>query len=220
MSCGIVCTTAATFVVESRRCPRDSAFFRAFPLVSHRVATEHTPLKPSGAVREDTTLRTLVLNAGYEPLAVVSFKRALVLVMNDKATVIERVEGDPIWAAQAVFDRPAVIILTRYVRIPNARRVPVTRRGVLRRDAHRCAYCGRGATTIDHVLPRSRGGADSWENLVACCLRCNNLKGDRTPQEMGWELMWLPQPPHGSQWRVRGTDRTEPAWEPYLALAA
>ena len=165
-------------------------------------------------------MRTLVLNAGYEPLAVVSFKRALVLVMNDKATVVERVEGDPVWGASAVFDRPAVILLTRYVRLPHGRRVPVTRRGVLRRDAHHCAYCGRGASTVDHIVPRSRGGIDSWENLVACCLRCNNLKGDRTPQEMSWELRVTPQPPHGGNWTVRGTERADPRWEPYLALAA
>lgn len=102
-------------------------------------------------------MRTLVLNAGYEPLAIVSFKRALVLVMNDKATVIERVEEDPVWGTHGVYDRPAVIILARYVRVPTSRRVPVTRRGVLRRDNHRCGYCGKAASTIDHVLPRSRG---------------------------------------------------------------
>ena len=151
-------------------------------------------------------MRTLVLNAGYEPLAVVSFKRALVLVMNEKATVVERVDGDPVWAAAGTYDRPAVIILTRYVRVPGARRVPVTRRGVLRRDAHRCGYCGKAASTIDHVLPRARGGKDTWENLVACCLRCNNIKGDRTPQEMMWELRLIPGPPHGSSWTVRGVD--------------
>ncbi len=106
-------------------------------------------------------MRTLVLNAGYEPLAVVSFKRALVLVMNQKATVVERVEDDPVWGARGPYDRPAVIILRRYVRLPMSRRVPVTRRGVLRRDNHRCGYCGKAASTIDHVLPRSRGGADS-----------------------------------------------------------
>lgn len=165
-------------------------------------------------------MRTLVLNAGYEPLAIVSFKRALVLVMNDKATVIERMEGLPVWGARDAFERPTVILLSRYVRLPMSRRVPVTRRGVLRRDAHRCGYCGRGATTIDHVMPRSRGGADSWENLVACCLRCNNLKSNRTPQEMGWELRDDPQPPRGAQWTVRGTERADPVWEPYLALAA
>ncbi|WP_308491487.1 HNH endonuclease [Microbacterium terrisoli] len=165
-------------------------------------------------------MRTLVLNAGYEPLAVVSFRRALVLVMNDKATVIEHVEDDPVHGPCRVYDRPAVIILTRYVRLPGARRVPVTRRGVLRRDGFHCAYCGGSAGTIDHVMPRSRGGSDSWENLVACCQRCNNTKGNRTPQEMSWTLRFAPHPPHGAHWSVRGTERADPCWEPYLALAA
>lgn len=138
-------------------------------------------------------MRTLVLNAGYEPLAVVSFRRALVLVMNKKASVVECVDDDPVWAASGRFDRPAVIVLSRYVRMPRARHAPpVTRRGVLRRDGNRCGYCGKAASTIDHVLPRSRGGKNSWENLVACCLRCNNVKSDRTPQEMGWELRLTP----------------------------
>jgi 5-methylcytosine-specific restriction endonuclease McrA len=165
-------------------------------------------------------MRTLVLNAGYEPLAVVSFKRALVLVMNEKATVVERVEGDPVVGLRGACDRPAVIIRSRYVRVPGARRVPVTRRGVLRRDGNRCAYCGKAASTIDHVQPRSRGGKDTWENLVACCLRCNNVKGDRTPQEMAWTLRMEPGAPRGAQWTVRGTERADPRWEPYLALAA
>ncbi|WP_313356296.1 HNH endonuclease [Microbacterium sp.] len=165
-------------------------------------------------------MRTLVLNAGYEPLTVVSFKRAMVLVMNDKASVIERVENDPVIAGCRRFDRPVVILLTRYVRVPAARRQPVTRRGVLRRDEHRCGYCGRTASTIDHVMPRSRGGANSWENLVACCLRCNNAKSDRTPQEMGWQLQRPPRAPHGGTWVVRGAERGDPVWERYLALAA
>jgi 5-methylcytosine-specific restriction endonuclease McrA len=165
-------------------------------------------------------MRTLVLNAGYEPLAVVSFKRALMLVMNDKAVVVEHVENDPVWGTGGRYERPAVIILTRYVRVPGGRRVPVTRRGVLRRDAHRCAYCGKAASTIDHVQPRSRGGQDTWENLVACCLRCNNVKGDRTPQEMGWALRFQPRPPHGTAWLVRGVERAQPQWEEFLATAA
>ena len=165
-------------------------------------------------------MRTLVLNAGYEPLAVISFKRALVLVMSEKATVIERNAEEPVWGTTAMYDRPAVIVLTRYVRVPTSRRMPVTRRGVLRRDGYHCAYCGKAASTIDHILPRSRGGADSWENLAACCLRCNNVKGDRTPQEMGWELLLTPRPPHGASWTVRGVERADPRWEPYLALAA
>ena len=124
------------------------------------------------------------------------------------------------WTTREAYDRPAVIVLRRYVRVPHSRRVPVTRRGILRRDSNRCGYCGRTAATIDHVLPRSRGGANSWENLVACCLGCNNTKSDRTPQEMGWELLLTPRPPRGGAWTVRGTERGDPIWDRYLALVA
>jgi len=165
-------------------------------------------------------MRTLVLNAGYEPLAVVSFKRALVLVMNQKASIVAADELDPVRSETHSWARPSVIVLRNYVRIPGGRQVPVSRRGVLRRDAQRCGYCGQAATTIDHVLPRSRGGADSWENLVACCLRCNNVKGDRTPAEMGWTLRIKPRPPHGPTWLVRGVERTQPDWDEYLVPAS
>lgn len=165
-------------------------------------------------------MRTLVLNAGFEPLAVVSFKRALVLVLNGKASVIAADSDHPVYGLHESWDRPTVILLRRYVRIPSNRLVPVSRRGVLRRDGQRCAYCAGTATTIDHVLPRSRGGADTWENLVACCLTCNNLKSDRTPSEMGWKLLVRPKPPHGTTWLVRGVDRSQPQWEEYLAPAA
>ena len=101
-------------------------------------------------------MRTLVLNAGYEPLAVVSFRRALVLVMNGKATVLETDGEHPVFGIDDRWDRPSVIVLRRYVRVPHSRQVPLTRRGVLRRDGHRCAYCGASASTIDHVMPRSR----------------------------------------------------------------
>lgn len=165
-------------------------------------------------------MRTLVLNAGYEPLAVVSFKRALVLVLAGKATILESDEDRPVLGLHGEWERPSVILLRRYVRVPSGRSIPVSRRGVLRRDGQRCGYCAAGATTIDHVIPRSRGGADSWENLVACCLRCNNLKGDRTPKEMGWTLRTIPRPPHGTAWLVRGAERSQPQWDEYLARAA
>ncbi len=164
-------------------------------------------------------MRTLVLNAGYEPLAVVSFKRAIVLVMNQKAAVVAADETDIIHSSTDEWARPSVIILKNYVRIPG-RQVPVSRRGVLRRDAMRCGYCGGHATTIDHIQPRSRGGKDSWENLVACCLRCNNIKGDRTPAEMGWRLRIQPKAPHGPTWLVRGVERSQPDWDEYLTPVA
>ena len=166
-------------------------------------------------------MRTLVLNAGYEPLAVVSFKRALVLVMNEKATVVEHIDGDPVWGARRGVRTPCghpADTLRARPRQAGTSRSPVVGCCVATRTAAPTAR--RSASTIDHVLPRSRGGADSWENLVACCLRCNNVKGDRTPQEMGWELRLVPRPPDGAQWTVRGTERTDPRWEPYLELAA
>ena len=162
-------------------------------------------------------MKTLVLNAGYEPLAVVSFRRALILVLNQKATVLEQSGEIKVRSASNEYELPSVILLSRYVRIPGSRSIPVSRRGVLRRDSHRCAYCGRSANTIDHIQPKSRGGSDTWENLVACCLRCNNKKGDKTLAEIGWEINYTPRMPNGNSWMVRGAERVEPEWENYLA---
>ncbi|MFI5086425.1 MAG: HNH endonuclease [Actinomycetales bacterium] len=160
-------------------------------------------------------MRTLVLNAGYEPLAVVTFRRALVLVLSGKASIIAEGE-DPVVGPRAILGRPSVILLNRYVRLPYGLPSPVSRRGVLRRDNHRCAYCGRSASTVDHVQPRSRGGGDSWENLVACCLRCNNAKGNHTPGEMGWKLKANPVPPRGGFWQIKELDKAGPEWTPFL----
>lgn len=167
----------------------------------------------------ELTMRTLVLNAGYEPMAVVSFRRAIVLILSGKATLLA--EGDaPVRCGTTHLPRPAVILLRRYVRPPYNRKVPVSRRGVLRRDANRCAYCDKPANTVDHVMPRSRGGADSWENLVACCMKCNNVKGDRTPAEMGWALRFRPTAPSSSHWVIRGSEQRNPLWADYLPEAA
>ena len=160
-------------------------------------------------------MRTLVLNAGYEPLAVVTFRRALVLVLAGKASVVAEGE-DPVVGPTDVLGRPSVILLNRYVKIPYRHSVVVTRRGVLRRDNHLCAYCGKSASTIDHVFPRSRGGASSWENLVACCLRCNNDKSDKTLASLGWQLRVTPQPPRGASWQYREIEKPAPQWSAFL----
>ncbi len=165
-------------------------------------------------------MRTLVLNAGYEPISIVSDRRALVLVLGGKASILEADDDDPVRSMHDEHPRPQVILLTRYVRVPMARRTPVSRKGVLRRDNHRCAYCDAFANTIDHVMPKSRGGRDSWENLVACCLRCNNVKGDKTPEEMGWGLRHRPAAPITRTWQVRGVDRIDTSqWAAYLPAA-
>lgn len=164
-------------------------------------------------------MRTLVLNAGYEPLGVVSFKRALILVLNNKATVLAGSPEARVHSANDEFELPSVILLARYVRIPGSRIVPLSRRGVLRRDGHVCAYCSRPANTIDHVQPRSKGGTNTWENLVACCFGCNNRKGDKTLAELGWRLTFTPRMPSGTAWSVRGAESLDPDWSAYLQAA-
>ncbi len=138
---------------------------------------------------------TLVLNAGYEPLSTVSLRRAAVLVMRGKAVVEQAHPGLRLRAAAVEMPVPLVIRLTRYVRVPFRQRAPWSRRGVLVRDRHRCAYCGRRATTVDHVLPRAQGGRDTWMNTVAACSADNHRKADRTPEQAGMRLLTRPFEP-------------------------
>ncbi|MFI9719009.1 HNH endonuclease [Streptomyces sp. NPDC052396] len=138
---------------------------------------------------------TLVLNASFEPLAAVSLHRAVVLVLQDKAVVEEVRPGLRLRAAAMDVPVPQVIRLRRYVRVPFRRRAPWSRRGVLVRDRHRCAYCGQRATTVDHVVPRSHGGGDTWLNTVAACAEDNHRKADRTPEQAGMRLLSRPFEP-------------------------
>ena len=138
---------------------------------------------------------TLVLNASYEPLSTVSLQRAVVLVLQDKAVVEHAHPLRRVRAASVDLPLPRVVRLRRYVRVPFRQRAPWSRRGVLVRDGFRCAYCGRRATTVDHVLPRSRGGADTWLNTVAACAADNHRKADRTPEQAGMALLVTPFEP-------------------------
>lgn len=138
---------------------------------------------------------TLVLNASFEPLSTVSLRRAVVLVMQDKAVVEQAHPGLRIRAASVEVPVPQVIRLSRYVRVPFRRWAPWSRRGVLVRDQYRCAYCGRRATTVDHVVPRSHGGGDTWLNTVASCAEDNHRKADRTPEQAGMRLLRRPFEP-------------------------
>lgn len=138
---------------------------------------------------------TLVLNASFEPLSTVSLRRAVVLVMQDKAVVEQEHPGLRIRAAQVDIAVPQIVRLCRYVRVPFRQRAPWSRRGVLVRDRHHCAYCGRRATTVDHVVPRAQGGADTWLNTVASCAQDNHRKADRTPEQAGMPLLNQPFEP-------------------------
>jgi 5-methylcytosine-specific restriction endonuclease McrA len=137
---------------------------------------------------------TLVLNASYEPLSIVPAKRAVVLMLQDKATALDLSEAT-FRSEKNTIQLPYVVLLKKYHKVGRSRPAPWTRHGVLVRDGWRCAYCGEHATTIDHVLPQSRGGKNTYENTVACCLRCNNRKGDQKLETLGWHLSFTPAAP-------------------------
>jgi 5-methylcytosine-specific restriction endonuclease McrA len=161
--------------------------------------------------------RVLLLNVTYEPLTTVGLRRAVCLVLCGKAEVVHDSGGQVLHSATVTVPAPSVIRLRRYVRIPHRNRVPLTRAALMRRDNYKCAYCGRHAETIDHVLPRSKGGQHTWENCVASCQMCNHRKADRLLEELGWELLSKPVVPRGAHWRLIGAQFDgEPAWEPYL----
>jgi 5-methylcytosine-specific restriction endonuclease McrA len=162
--------------------------------------------------------RVLLLNVTYEPLTTVGLKRAVCLVLCDKAEVVHDDRGGQILHSSTVsLTTPSVIRLRRYVRIPHRNRVPLTRAALMRRDNYRCAYCGRRAETIDHVLPRSKGGPHTWENCVAACQMCNHRKADRLLSEIGWTLPVAPVVPRGVHWRLIGAEYDgDPQWEAYL----
>lgn len=160
--------------------------------------------------------RTLLLNASMEPLCIVSVHRAVLLMMCGKATVLET-DGRMLHSAHVEMPLPVVISLTRYVHVPMRRPVPPTRRTVLQRDSHRCAYCGGGADTVDHVHPRSKGGRHEWTNVVAACVRCNHRKADRLLHELGWELPFTPRAPRWSIAFGSGAVRADPLWAAYVA---
>ncbi len=165
--------------------------------------------------------RVLLLNATFEPLAVVTAKRAVVLMLSGKAECVEVTLDEAFHSENLTIPAPSVMRLSRYVRVPYRTAVPMTRAGVLRRDGRRCAYCGRRADTIDHVVPRSRGGGHTWENCVAACRTCNSKKADRLLGELGWTLDRPPRPPSRTAGGVLVLAiEPLPAWEPWLAVAA
>lgn len=159
----------------------------------------------------------LVLNASFEPLGVVSQRRAVVLIVTGKAVTVSAAD-DVLHSEHTVIEVPVVVRLTRFVRVPFRASVPLTRRGVLLRDRGRCVYCGATATSLDHVVPRSRGGKHTWENVVAACRRCNHTKADRSLADLGWHLHTAPGQPNGAVWRILGSRRLQPAWQSWLGL--
>jgi 5-methylcytosine-specific restriction endonuclease McrA len=164
--------------------------------------------------------KVLVLNTTYEPLNVCSVRRALVLLLKDKAEVLER--SDARFRSERItYDLPSVIRLRTYVNVPRHRSTGrISRRAVFARDRHRCQYCGSDRhLTVDHVVPRSKGGADTWENLVTSCAPCNRKKGDRPAHSAGLRLARKPRPPEPAAFVYMHVDHIHESWRPYLSFA-
>lgn len=143
----------------------------------------------------------LVLNADYGVLATVPWQRAVTMLVTGEAEIHEADPERTVRSPSTSVAFPRVIRLLRWVYVKfNAKGLLdvgtlATKRGVLARDKHTCVYCGRAGDTVDHVMPQSRGGKNSWENLAACCRSCNHKKADRTPEEAGMRLRWHPWRP-------------------------
>jgi 5-methylcytosine-specific restriction endonuclease McrA len=166
------------------------------------------------------TGRVLVLNASYEPINVCTERRAVVMIFKGVARMEEH-NGHQLHSARIVMNAPSVIRLTEYRHIPHERR-SLSRKNILIRDQYTCQYCAKtfppADLTLDHVLPRSCGGGSTWENLVACCKKCNHRKGSHTPDEAGMKLLKRPRAfsLHVSRQIMRYLGRADETWRKYL----
>ena len=159
--------------------------------------------------------KVLVLNATFEPLCAVSVRRAIVLLLKGKVEVLEG-DGGAYHSEIITVAIPTVVRLNYFVKVPYYGRANLSRRAVFARDAWKCQYCGGPAETVDHLVPRSRGGPHSWENVVAACKRCNSKKKDRTLAETGLKLARSPVVPRGPATVSLELGVVRPEWERYL----
>ncbi|GIV90120.1 MULTISPECIES: HNH endonuclease [Chloroflexus] len=162
--------------------------------------------------------RVLVLNASYEPLQLISVRRALILLLQEKAELVEAAMQQ-LRAQSVTYSVPLVIRLVRYIRIPRQLRLPCSRRGVFARDRETCQYCGkqpgRAYLTMDHVIPRSQGGQTTWENVVTACRDCNHRKGGRTPEQANMVLLSTPRQPQYLAFALLGELERHDVWRKY-----
>jgi 5-methylcytosine-specific restriction endonuclease McrA len=170
---------------------------------------------PGNGTKQAVQGRVLVLNSSYQPLNVVNVKRAVILVLKDKAEVLEQRE-EALHSEKLSFAAPLVIRLVYLVKVPFRVRASISRRAVFARDHFACQYCGSKAESIDHVIPRSRGGLHVWENIVAACRSCNTRKENRSPREAGLTLRSKPAAPQEGLWLLVAVGEIHPTWMPYL----
>jgi 5-methylcytosine-specific restriction endonuclease McrA len=165
--------------------------------------------------------RVLVLNASYEPINVCTVRRAVVLLLKAKAEVVDHATWE-LRSERAAMSRPVVIRLNTYIVVPrDTHRRKITRRAVFARDNWTCQYCGsRSNLTVDHVIPRSKGGGSTWDNIVASCAPCNRRKADHLPDKAGMHPKRVPAMPQPHVFIHVATPTIPAAWRQWLPEAA
>lgn len=162
--------------------------------------------------------RVLMLNQNYEPLTITSARRAFILLFQGKAEMIEPANGLKLRTVTESYSLPSVVRLWKYKNVP-FKRIMLTRKNILTRDSNRCQYCStiKGQMTVDHIIPKTMGGRDTWHNLVCCCARCNNKKGDNTPEQVEMKLLKKPTRPTYITF-IQRNHRIHEHWKPYLFI--
>jgi 5-methylcytosine-specific restriction endonuclease McrA len=161
----------------------------------------------------------LVLNQNYEAMSICNVQRAVVLLFLGKAELIAAKDSRKVRSTRISFPFPTIVRLRAYIRVPY-KKIVLSRKNILRRDNHKCQYCSRAdvTLTIDHIVPKSKGGDDSWENLVAACVKCNNKKGDRSPEDANMPLYKKPSKPSHITFMKHFVGRIDDEWKPYLYM--
>ena len=159
----------------------------------------------------------LVLNQSYEPLSICNVRKAVILIILNKAQIVSNKANKYLHSSYKSISWPSVIRLNKFVSVPY-KKVVLTRKNILKRDQYKCAYCGRGdlPLTVDHIIPRSRGGEEIWENLVSACVVCNNRKSNQTLEEANLKLRIKPYKPNYIVFMSSSIGKMEDSWRPFL----
>ncbi len=161
----------------------------------------------------------LVLNQNYEAMSICNVQRAVIMLYLGRAELVASKDSKCISSVSRKMPYPTIVRLLMYIRVPY-KKIVLSRKNILRRDMYKCQYCGRTETslTIDHIVPKSKGGDDSWENLVAACVKCNNKKGDRTPEDAKMVLHKKPTKPSHITFMKHFVGKIDDEWKPYLYM--
>ncbi len=163
-----------------------------------------------------TSQKVLVLNADYRAFSVCNIYKAFLLLYLEKAEIVSNSETRTLRTVSKAFEVPTVIKLRKYVNMPY-RNVMLSRQNIFKRDSNKCVYCNsKKDLTLDHVIPKSRGGKTSWTNLVTACRKCNSRKGDFLPEEVNMELPYEPFKPSFVMFLREFSGMNDDSWVPYL----